>query len=308
MPEKYNSEINGAGAGDDVEVSFNPLDEAVNEKSYTNAAVNVSGIDLTAPIPEARFTPPPIEAKKPPVPQQEKKPIEPVNNEFTTLSKKETRAAAEHAADMAINVYEWLHQLGNKALQVSERKLAKMQADGELNLHVMIEYDMGKVMPAGEFINEYNMQVSNMLVVSDEFKEEVRPLLIEVFTKRGIGLTVEQRLAFVVAKDVGTKLFMFAQQKSIVNQMLSHMRDATTAANAQAAPKPAPQPQPTPPPPVNDTTYQQQPVQGDTVVPNSNEVSEPEERRKRYESAGQTGQAGQVTVVKRRAGRPRKTE
>lgn len=308
MPEKYQSTI-GENQGNSGEVDFNPLDEAVNEKSYTNASVNVQGIDLNSPIPEPRFTPPPIQTKSP-TPPRESKPIEPVNPDLTTLSKKETKAAAEHAADMAINVYEWIHQLGNSALQVSDRKLTKLQAEGQLNLNVMIQYDMGKTVTAGEFISEYNQQVSNMLVVSDEFKEEVKPLLVEIFTKRGIGLTVEQRLGFIVAKDLGTKLVMFMQQKAVMNNMLNHMIETTTAANAQLAAN-VRQQTPTPTP-----TPEQPPVQQQAVEPayqaqqdnsSANEIHEVGETsgRKRYETVT-TSSSGTVLQIPPRPKRGRK--
>jgi hypothetical protein len=312
MPEKYQSGI-GDNQDNVGEVSFNPLDEAVNEKSYTNASVNVQGVDLNTPIPEPRFTPPPIQTKAPP-PPRENKPVEPVNSDMTMLSKKETKAAAEHAADMAINVYEWLHQLGNSALQVSDRKLAKLQSEGELNLNVMIQYDMGKSMRAGDFIQEYNQQVSGMLVVSDEFKEEVRPLLIEIFTKRGIGMTVEQRLAFAVAKDLGTKAFMFFQQKAVMNQMLNHMKEATTAANAQlaaATPPAASMQQATPQPQQQVVTSQPEVVEptygAQQNGAQSGEIHEPEEvgGRKKYETV-RASSNGTTLIIPERPKRGRK--
>ena len=47
------------------EPDYNPLDEAVNEKKYTNPNVNPVGVDFTKSIDEPTFTPPPFQKKQP---------------------------------------------------------------------------------------------------------------------------------------------------------------------------------------------------------------------------------------------------
>ena len=105
-------------------------------------------------------------------------------------------------------------------MQVSEKKLNKLQAEGEINLNAMIDYDYGKKMRAGEFFVEYNNQVKNILTVSDEFKEEVTPVLERVLAKRGIGLTDEQLLMYMFGKDIAAKSIIFFQQKAQLNYMI----------------------------------------------------------------------------------------
>jgi hypothetical protein len=140
--------------------------------------------------------------------------------------------------------YEWMHELGNRFLQVSEKKLNKLQADGEINLNAMIDYDYGKKIRAGEFFKEYNNQNKDLLQVSDEFKAEAMPLLEKVLAKRGIGMTDEQMLIFVFGKDIAAKTMIIFQQKAQINMMIASIKEATTGMNAQAAPPPPP-PQPT---------------------------------------------------------------
>lgn len=239
MSEKFNPTI-VEPASTSNEDFINPLDEVVNEKPYTSAGINASGIDLNTPIPEPSFSPPPItptSSEKAPPPKRE-----PVNPDMENLSKKDTEMASAYMADLVISGYEQLHVLANKGLQVSEKKLNKLQSQGEINLNAMIDYDYGKTIRAGDFFKEYNQHTSNFLTVSDEFKEEIRPLLIKIFSKRGIGMTDEQMAVFIVAKDVATKTFMFVQQKSVLNTMIESIKAATTAQYAQQAPPPQPQP------------------------------------------------------------------
>ena len=243
MADKFETEI--IEPEERKAVDFNPLDEQVNEKSYTTPNTNTQGIDLNAPIPEPRFTPPPMDKRTINQEQAKQPKPEPMNPEMKNLGKKDTEMAAGHMAKLIIQGYEWMHQLANKGLQVSEKKLNKLQAEGEINLNAMIDYDYGKKIRAGDFFVEYNQQVSNVLTVSQEFKDEATPLLEKVLAKRGIGMTDEQMLMFVFGKDIAAKSMIFFQQKAQMNHMLSSIKEATMAQYAQAAPPP-PQPQSAP--------------------------------------------------------------
>jgi hypothetical protein len=221
-----------------IDIDYNPLDEAVNEKRYTQSNVDTSKVDFTKPIEEPRFTPPPFEQKK-----FEQKKAEPINPELKNLSKKETEMASAQMCKLILSGYDWVLDLANKNLQVSEKKLNKLQAEGTINLNAMIDYDYGKKVRAGEFFQLYNQQVQGLLKVSDEFKEEVTPVMERVLAKRGIGLTDEQTLMYVWGKELATQGIRFFQQKSQMNYMLKSIQEAT-ASIPQEEPQPQPQPQP----------------------------------------------------------------
>lgn len=221
-------------------IDINPLDEAVNEKTYSRPNFNASVDDLNKPIEEPRFAPPPIE--RPQVEREDPRKREPINPELSGVPKKEKEMAASHMAKLILQGYEWIHDLGNKGLKVSEKKLNKLQADGEMNLNAMIDYDYGKKMRAGDFFKEYNNQVEGILKVSDEFKEEVTPVLERVLAKRGVGMTDEQLLMFMFGKDIAAKSMMFFQQKQQLNFMIQSIKEAT-AGQFSAPPPPPPQPQ-----------------------------------------------------------------
>lgn len=234
-----------------VNVDFNPLDEPVNERRYTSPNVNANPNDLNKPIEEPRFAPPPMQKKT--IPQfEEKKPKpEPFNPDMRNIPKKETEQAAAQMAKLIIQGYEWMHQLANKGLQISEKKLIKLQAEGEINLNAMIDYDYGKKIRAGEFFQDYNEQVKNILYVSDTFKEETIPVLERVLAKRGVGMTDENYLLFLFGKDIAEKSMIFFQYKSQMNYMIESIKEATMSQFVQQAPPPPPssQRQPTAPPP-----------------------------------------------------------
>ena len=245
-------------------VDVNPLDEPVNEKRYTQPNISTAGVDLNVPIDEPSFAPPPYRKPAPSVgssgsssssTSSAKTNNAGVGND-ENLSKKDLKVGAEAAADMCISGYEWVHVLGNKWLQISPKKLQRMEENGEINLQAMIDYDANHRITAAEFIEQYNQQVSNVLTVSDEFKEEIKPLLVELFIKKGVKISLEQRILVVVGKDLAAKFFIIAQQKQQTKAILNAIKEATInqAAPPPPPPPPAPQPQQPDPEPVRKET------------------------------------------------------
>jgi hypothetical protein len=272
MPNKFEEQITDATP---VEEILNPLDEAVNEKVYAQSNMSASMEDLTKPIEEPRFTAPPLKKSTPNIPQNEEdySRREPINPEMKQLPKKETKMASKQAAALILKGYEWVHALGNKGLQVSERKLNKLQAEGEINLNAMIDYDYGKKIRAGEFFEEYNKQVDGLLKVSEEFKEEVTPVLERVLEKRGIGLTDEQTLMYMFGQDIAVKSIMFMQQKGQLNYMIQSIKEATSNSIQQAPPPPPPPPQTT-----SASQNRQEPQESRTADYEDFTPQEPEEK------------------------------
>jgi len=262
MPQENNMSEAGENLNDYINadaVDINPLDESVNEKSYARPNISVSQETLNKPIPEPSFSPPPIDFSKPPMEEAAPKAKrEPMNPEMAQLGKKDKEMASEVLAKMILDGYSLMHVLANKGLTISEKKLMKMQQDGEINLGAEIEYEYGKKIRANDFFEQYNRQAETTLSVSDEFKEEVTPVLQTVLEKRGLGLTPEQQLGYIFAKDIAGKAFIFMSMKGQLNNMIEVIKEATTAnpmskknAPRSAAPPPEPQAaaEPTPPPP-----------------------------------------------------------
>ena len=108
-----------------------------------------------------------------------------------------------------------------------------------------------------EFIDEYNNQVTEVLVVDEEFVEKVRPVMIRVFAKRGYGMTDEQYLIFAFGKDIlqkGAQLYTFKKSLTQSLKMMTEMYNAQVnpqynpEAQQQQSPPPGPPPQDSPPP------------------------------------------------------------
>jgi hypothetical protein len=252
--------------------NYNPFLEQVTERPYSTVNVGVTQEQLKGAIPEPVYSPFSVDSNENPYnmlggdsqpsgggQKRESAPFNPMMNDVSDGDKK---MGAQHMAKLLVDGYEQLHVFGNKALQVPERKIRKLEKEGLIDLSIPIPYEYGKTITAGEFLQDYNEQNKDALTVSREFKKEVTPVLTRVLEKRGAGLTDEQYLGFLVGKDLVVKLVIVAQLRSTMNDMINVIKDYTEATRAGNGVPPQPQaptPQPTAPQPQAPQPQYQEP-------------------------------------------------
>ena len=245
----------------------NPLDEAVNEKVYTRPNASFTATELNTPIAEPSFNPPPQ--------PKEKAKQEPFNPDLKDVSGKDKELAASYVANMIMDGYELVHVLANNALIFNEKKLAKLERNGDIDLSLPIQYGSQQI-SLGEFISKFNQNNTNLLKVTPEFRQEVMPVLIKVLEKRGAGMTDEQYLMFLFAKDIGVKSIIafqaIGEMREMKNVMIEHTRmmkemmsRGQMPPTMQATPPPpqpephSPEPQTYTPPTMEPQQYEQEP-------------------------------------------------
>ena len=252
--------------------NYNPFLEQVTERPYSTVNVGVSQEQLKSSIPEPVYSPFSVDSSENPYnmlggdgqpsgggQKRESAPFNPMMNDVSDGDKK---MGAQHMAKLLVDGYEQLHVFGNKALQVPEKKIRKLEKEGLIDLSIPIPYEYGKTITAGEFLQDYNEQNKDALTVSKEFKKEVTPVLTRVLEKRGAGLTDEQYLGFLVGKDLVVKLVIVAQLRSTMNDMINVIKDyteATRAGNGVPTQPQATTPQPTAPQPTAPQPQYQEP-------------------------------------------------
>ena len=238
---------------------YDPMGAPINEKPYTKPNVKINPKDLQGDIPEPSFQAPLIDLDKPKfeeVPPTPKKEREPFNKEMNELPKKEKELAAHHVANMLMQVYEGLNTLASQGMVFNEKKLNKLQAEGEVDftIRVPVDYRSNETITAAELIDEYNRQHRDAFKVTPEFKEEVTPILERVLRKRGVGMTDEQMLIFLFGKDIAIKGGQYLQARSQMNSIIDQLKEQTLEMRngnfrSQMPTQPPPPPQqPTPPP------------------------------------------------------------
>lgn len=172
----------------------------------------------------------------------------PLNPALNNVPSEEVKMGATNVAKLLIDGYEQLHVFGNKWLQISQRKIKKLVAEGEIDLSVQIPYEYGKTISGGQFIEEYNAQNQDTLTVSKEWKKEVTPVLTRVLEKRGAALTDEQYLGYLVVKDLASKGILISQALGVQKEMINVMKEYTLALKENGGVIPNVQRPSTPPP------------------------------------------------------------
>ena len=262
--------------GTDIGADYDPMGAPINEKPYTKPNVKINPKDLQGDIPEPTFQAPLIDLDKPPleqVPPTPKKEREPFNKEMNELPKKEKEMAAHHVANMILQVYEGLNHLANQGMVFNEKKLNKLQQEGEVDFSIRIplNYKSNETITAAEFIDDFNSQRKNALKVTQEFKDEVTPILERVLRKRGVGMTDEQMLVFLFGKDIalkGQEFLVARQQMGDIIGMLKEQTLEMKKGNFRSQ-------MPTPPPPPQPDMYEYQ--ENPTILETGEEFDESDE-------------------------------
>lgn len=217
--------------GNDIyNADYDPLGQPINEKPYTKPNVTVDPKEIMGDIPEPSFQPPPLDLGSPqfsePTPKREQKPFNP---EMNDLPKKEKELAASHVAKMIMQGYDFMHSIANKGMVFNDKKLNKLAREGEIDFSIQIPYDYSsnQTISAGDFIKEFNQQQKDALVVTNEFKEEVTPVLERVLKKRGVGMTDEQYLIFLFGKDIAIKTTQFMAARSQMGEIINQLKEIT---------------------------------------------------------------------------------
>lgn len=248
------------------DIGYHPFNMPVTERPYTKP--NIEASELTQEIPEpviksmtleelealnagidpsqATFNAPDLSgmpsAKEPEQPSQ-------FNPAFHDLSKKDKQKGAEAMADVAIDGYARLKNLMANVATISENRLDREIADGQINPNLQLPIDeYGNTATLKEFANEWNNEVKEVCETSDEFKEEVKPMIVEEFMKRGVGMTNMQKLIYTVGMDLTTTTISVIQLRRVGNGFFESWRELSVNGGYTQpvqTPTPRPQAQPT---------------------------------------------------------------
>lgn len=239
----------GFGAQSEVSDNFSPLMESVNQKSYTRPNVGVA--DAT-PIEEPVINPPTFEQlesgfqasmneNEVPVDDRtvwgQNEEASSANPYIENLDKKDQRTASAAMVEAVLDGYSQLNSFANKLVQFNINKVQKSIRDGEIDPNLLIPVS-GTPMTPIEYMEEYNAQTKDVISVSEEFKDKVRPVMLRVFMKRNIGMTDEQLLGYYFGVDILTKGAMVFGLRSQQKELIDSLKEMS--AGHTQPPQPAP--------------------------------------------------------------------
>lgn len=173
------------------------------------------------------------------------------NYSMNDVPTKEKKQGAENFADMILFGYKWIYEQVGRIASLDDAKIQKKAIKGRIDidaLSIPIQISETESVTAYEFISEYNDKVEEATTVSEEFIERVRPALIRILMKKGVGMTDEQSLMFSFGKDALGRIASLTGAKMTMNAMLKHSMDLMEERKASMRPN-IHVPQPPPPPP-----------------------------------------------------------
>jgi len=208
------------------------VDSSPIEKDYANPNADtvdqdIMEQDFQSPIDDVEYENIHNDGDPEPINEPAFEPGKTSNPALDDAPNKTKNASAKYMADTALAVYQKLNDLGKDFCKLSEEKLQYKAIKGEIDLGILDfelpldENDPSKTETVGKFIRTVNYQADEIFMVSDQFKDEARPILIEIFKKKGWGLTPEQRLLALVIEDAVPKVQAMMIIKSQLNQVLS---------------------------------------------------------------------------------------
>ena len=224
---------------------FSPLDAPVKQRSYTQHKIYADS-DVVPELEEPTFQAPNFSDFDEASPE-EKEPAKPFNEAYSELDGKEKTMGAEMMAEMTLDIYEKGCGFLGKLPEISESKLDQLIADGEIDPNIELPTESGNI-GVKDFATEYNSSIKDAFEVSEDFKNNVRPPLIRVFKKRGIGMTDEQLLAYYFVTDLGTKTAQAFMLRKTSKNILDSLKENTNAIRESQTTRPNnPTPTPTAP-------------------------------------------------------------
>lgn len=225
---------------------FSPLDAPVKQRSYTQHKIYADS-EVVPDLEEPSFQAPNFSDFDEASPEEEKEPAKPFNEAYSELDGKEKTMGAEMMAEMTLDIYEKGCGFLGKLPEISEQKLDKLIAEGEIDGDIQLPTESGNL-GVKDFAVEYNSSIKEAFEVTDDFKDKVRPPLIRVFKKRGIGMTDEQLLAYYFVTDLGTKTAQAFMLRKTANNILDSLKENTLAIRESQVTRPStPTPTPTAP-------------------------------------------------------------
>ena len=293
-----------------LDADYNPLQENVKQRPYTRPNVEVT--DAT-PMSEPVFTPPSFEQLQSgfeadmngggtPVDDRtawglNDEDVSNANPYVENLDKKDQRAASAAMADAVLDGYSQLNGFGNKLIQFDAPKVEEMMRKGEIDPNVSLPVN-GQNIGILDYINEYNTQTADVISVSQEFKDKVRPVMIRVMMKRGIGMTDEQLLAYYFGVDILTKGAMIYGLRKQNASLLETLKEMSNGYTRPSTPPPSQPTQPTQP------TYEEPAPQPRQETKSERQYVEPEEAQVIREEPVQEAVVMDEPIRKARQRRP----
>ena len=220
---------------------YSPLGESVTEKEYRTPKVENSASigDIDEPYFERPTLDDLVQSNAEDSGESDNPFAQPEINEMSSVAQEES---AKGLVEMSLNLY----SLGCKGMgglaKIPEKRLNKLIEEGAIDVGLRVPIDRYNTASVPEIVDNFNSEVGDAFVVSEEFKEEVRPIMTRVFVKNGWGMTDEQQLMMLFGMDIVQKGSVVLQMRKAAQFQLDTFMEMTDISNQRNAQFEASQP------------------------------------------------------------------
>ncbi len=146
------------------------------------------------------------------------------------FAEKDKKVQNFEAGNLADGLVDMLKQLYAGISTICKKDIDRLQfkaAMGKFNMAVLnAKIDLGSaVVPMKEFIEYYNSQVETTMVLSPEREEQLRILLKRIAKKRGLGLSDEGMLIWILIQEFLEKVPTMWGLSSMMNAILKNQEN-----------------------------------------------------------------------------------
>lgn len=195
---------------DDLLSSYNPLRDEVSKDNYDKVDDEI----------QAELS-------------QEEQSEQPTQKAPTKKELQADEKRAAHTADFFLMSYERLHGLARYLGKYDLEKLASEHISGKIDLDFIIPINDERTCTLRSLLVGHNDNITNTIIVTQEFKDEVKPLLIEIFLKHGWFITTELMLIMLFVEDISTKAMLIIASRKAMNMNMKIVAQAIQAINKQ---------------------------------------------------------------------------
>lgn len=148
----------------------------------------------------------------------------------------QVKTEAEQFVKLLIRGYDKLHAVGRWAGKMDPNDLMLMHQKRKIDLDYNLPLGTG-VIGLRKFFADYNLQIEEDIVVTEDFKRDITPPLERIAIKRGWGLGDEGTVMMLLAEDLGTKVALLYGLKKTCNMVLESCMQIMKSQQEAANPK-----------------------------------------------------------------------
>jgi len=165
--------------------------------------------------------------KSPQEPKSGINPTDPINPEFNTLDKAKKKKKTRELASYIVKAGSALTKMGfiwYTTRNITDAKLLEMEVSGDIDLSILVTLDQNTQATIKEFFIQQRVLAEKESEIDAETQEDLTECLTEILMQKGVALTPEQEIYFILVTRVLlpktlTGYQIVAQQKSIITQL-----------------------------------------------------------------------------------------